>query len=265
MPADRRPLVLGHRGARAYAPMNTLPGFALAMQQGADGVELDVWRTADGHLVVLHDDTVDDTTDGRGSIHAMTLEMVKTLDAGTWFGAAYAGTPVPTLDEVFAALPSPALINVEIKKTDNETADTDGIEALVAACIDRHAAHDRVIVSSFSLWALHHFHAVSRVPLALGYLYMADQEPAAVLAGLGDLANSVHHLHPYHEPLTHAVVQAITETGRQVNTWTVNDAGRMRELLDMGVQGIITDVPDVGRAVVDAWLHERDAGSATER
>lgn len=244
-------LVLGHRGARAYAPMNTLPAFALAMEQGADGVELDVWRTVDGHAVVIHDETVDATTDGHGQVQMMTLTELKALDAGGWFDPRYAGVTIPTLDEVFAALPASAIINVEIKKSDNLAAETDGVEALVADCIRRHRAEERVIVSSFNPHALRHFAAQPGMEaVLLGCLYMFGS-PAELF---DEIAERAAFLHPYHELLTPEVAQAIRAGGKYINTWTVNDRARMTALLDIGVSALISDVPDVARAAVDTWL-----------
>ncbi|MGQ9907929.1 MAG: glycerophosphodiester phosphodiesterase [Candidatus Flexifilum sp.] len=255
MQAEKR-LVLGHRGARAYAPMNTLPAFALAMEQGADGVELDVWRTADGHAVVIHDETVDATTNGRGQVQKMTLAELKALDAGGWFAPQYAGVSIPTLDEVFAALPTSAIINVEIKKPDDRSAETDGVEALVADCIRRHRAEERVIVSSFNPHALRHFAAQPGMEtVLLGCLY-AFGSPAELF---GDIAERAAFLHPYHELLTPEVAQAIRASGKYINTWTVNERARMTTLLDIGVSALISDVPDVARAAVDDWLAARSA------
>jgi len=230
--------------------MNTLPAFTLAIEQGADGVELDVWRTRDGQLVVIHDDTVDGTTDGHGSVHAFTLAELKALDAGAWFGPQYAGTRIPTLDEVFAALPDTAIINVEIKKIDNETAATDGIEQLVADCILRHNAQHRVIVSSFSTHALRHFRAATpSVFIMIAYLYIDGSAEAQT----GDLYDNLPFTHPYHELLTADTVTAVRAEGRYVNTWTVNDSVRMHDLLAFGVTGLITDRPDVGVAARQTW------------
>ena len=94
-------LVFGHRGAKAYAPMNTIPSFELALAQGADGIELDVRLTRDGELVLMHDDSVDATTNGSGRVADLTLAEIQSLDAGAWFGEAFRGTRAPTLDEVF--------------------------------------------------------------------------------------------------------------------------------------------------------------------
>nr|MCU0514644.1 glycerophosphodiester phosphodiesterase [Anaerolineae bacterium] len=140
-------LVFGHRGAKAYAPMNTLPAFELAATQGAHGIELDVHRSRDGYPVIVHDFTVDHTTDGRGLVTALTLAELKALDAGSWFSPAFAGTRIPTLDEVFAAVGQRLYINVEIKAAHE---DSDGVEQVVADCIVRHAMQRRVLVSSFN-------------------------------------------------------------------------------------------------------------------
>ena len=129
-------LVFGHRGARAYAPQNTIPAFELAVQQGAQGIELDVHRSRDGQLVILHNFDVDETTDGSGRITEKTLAEIKALDAGSKFAPEFAGTPIPTLDEVFEAVGKRLFVNVEIK---SESVETDGVEQVVAECIRRHA------------------------------------------------------------------------------------------------------------------------------
>lgn len=247
-------LVFGHQGARAYAPSNTLPSFLLAAQQGADGVELDVWLSKDGHLVVIHNDTVDGTTDGHGSVQELALAELKTLDAGAWFDAKYTGTRIPTLDEVFDALPDNFLINIEIKKVDNTSSETDGVEAAVAGCIRRHNVQERVIISSFSMNALERFHAaMPELWDMLGYLYVTPDQLQALRSSPFEIA----FLHPFHESVTRDLNDKHLELGAVTNVWTVNDAERIRDLIEMGVNGIITDVPDVALSVVNSWKRER--------
>jgi glycerophosphoryl diester phosphodiesterase len=248
-------VVLGHRGAKAYAPMNTIPSFLLAIEQGADGVELDVWLSRDGHLVVIHDDTVDGTTDGQGSVQDMTLAELKALDAGAWFNPRFAGTRIPTLDEVFNALPDDVLINIEIKKADNTSTETDGVERATAECIRQHNAQERVIVSSFSLNALERFDAVvPELPGGLAYLYLIPEQLQDVVSAAFEVA----FLHPYHEIVTQELLDRHSDFAVATNVWTVNDPARMRALIELGVNGIITDMPDVAREVVNAW--KRDLG-----
>ncbi len=239
-------LVLGHRGASAYAPMNTLPAFELAVAQGADGIELDVHLSKDGHLIVLHDFTVDHTTDGTGRAKDMTLAQLKELDAGAKFDARFARTRIPTLDEVFEAVGAHLrLINVEIKSEDLDQ--TDGVEQAVADCISRHDLERSVLVSSFNPYALRRFRAIMPA-VAIGYLYMPDEVMSLSLMG----ETPFEALHPYHAMIDAAYMTNAHQTGRRVNTWTVNDPVRAAELQKLGVDAIITDNPDSILKVVRA-------------
>jgi glycerophosphoryl diester phosphodiesterase len=232
-------LVFGHRGASAYTPMNTLPAFELAVQQGADGVELDVHLSGDGQLIVMHDFTVDHTTDGSGLAKSMTLAELKQLDAGYKFGEQFRGTRIPTLDEVFAAVGGKYLINVEIKSI---TEETDGVEQATADCIQRHGLTSSVLVSSFNPLALQRFRAI-QPGVAIGYLY------APGYTFFPEVMESLPHeaLHPYHESIDSALVERARRTGQIINTWTVNEPAQAVNLRDLGVQGIITDKPDIIR------------------
>jgi glycerophosphoryl diester phosphodiesterase len=235
---DGQTLVFGHRGAKAYAPMNTLPSFELALEQGAQGIELDVHRSKDGYPVIVHDFTVDATSNGSGLVTGMTLAELKALDAGTWFDAKFAGTQIPTLDEVFEALGKRLFINVEIK---SETVETDGVEQVVADCITRHKMQQRVIVSSFNPRTLRRFRALMpEVPI--GFLHYPEA-PVDVFTVLGDLPYEAFH--PFYEMIDAALVENAKRHQRMVNTWTVNDSARAVALRELGVNGIITDNPDV--------------------
>lgn len=232
-----RTLVFGHRGASAYAPMNTLPAFELAAEQGADGIELDVWLCADGEqLVILHDATVDHTTNGSGSVFAKSFSELRALDASYRFEQ-YRGVKIPTLDEVFQAVGRRLLVNVEIKA---DLRMLPGTERAVADCIRRHGMSQRVIVSSFSAQVLKNFRTeMPEVPI--GFLY-ADETPPSEW----DLIASVPHeaLHPHYPLIDEALMQRTRSAGQIVNTWTVNDPERAVSLAGMGVAGIITDMPD---------------------
>ncbi len=235
---DSRTLVYGHRGARAYAPMNTLPSFELAVQQGAHGVELDVHRSRDGYPVICHDFTVDSTTDGSGRVTDMTLGQLKALDAGVRFDPKFAGTRIPTLDEVFEAVGKRVFVNVEIK---SESVETDGVEQVTADCITRHNMQARVIVSSFNPLALKRFRAIMP-DVPIGFLY-AEDSPAEVHTLIQGLNYEAYH--PHYELIDSQVVADAKRSNHIINTWTVNDPLRAQGLRDLGVQGIITDKPDV--------------------
>lgn len=238
-------LVFGHRGASADTPMNTLPAFELAANQGADGIELDVWRTKDGAIVVIHDATVDKTTDGSGLVQQMTLAQLRELDAGNWFNPQFRGTRIPTLDEVFEAVGKRLIINIELK---SETVGTDGLEALVAEKIRRHDLGRRVIVSSFSPFALRRFrHAMPEVPI--GFLYAEDVPRYLRLFMIG-LPHEARH--PHHTMIDAAYMDWAHRSGYRVNTWTVNDMARAVELRDLGVNALITDQPGKMREALSA-------------
>jgi glycerophosphoryl diester phosphodiesterase len=232
-----RTLIFGHRGASAYAPMNTIPAFELAVEQGADGVELDVHFSKDKQLIVLHDFTVDHTTNGTGYARDMTLAELKALDAGSKKDAKFVGVQIPTLDEVFAAVGQKLYVNVEIK---SETVETDGVEQAVADCLRRNNMQERVIISSFNPLALKRFREIMpEVPI--GYLYVAEEQPFA------EVMETLPHeaLHPHHPMIDQAYMEWAKSKGYRVNTWTVNDPARAMELKNLGVDAIITDTPDV--------------------
>lgn len=232
-----RPLIFGHRGASAYAPMNTLPAFDLAARQGADGIELDVWLSADGHLMVIHDAEVDHTTDGSGHVGAMTLAQLKELDAGGGFNEAFAGTRIPTLDETFEEFGQKLFINVEIKSV---MIYTDGIEQAVADIIARFNLQRRVLVSSFNPIALRRFKEL--LPeVAIGYLH-DPHTPYYFDYVLYDMHYEAHH--PHFSQVNAEYMFDLRKSSQWVNVWTVNDPASALELCDLGVSGIITDKPD---------------------
>jgi glycerophosphoryl diester phosphodiesterase len=231
-------LVFGHRGAKDYAPMNTLPAFELAYDQGALGIELDVHRSRDGYPVLVHDFTIDSTTDGEGLVTDKSLAELKSLDAGSWYSDDFIGTRIPTLDEVFESVGQKLLINVEIKSEDMET---DGVEQVVADCIARHHMDERVLVSSFNPLTLHRFRAIAP-HVMIGFLYTAELVEKTVPL----MVNHVHEArHPYQMMIDEAYMQWARDNNYYVNTWTVNDPERARTLRQLGVNCVITDAPDI--------------------
>jgi glycerophosphoryl diester phosphodiesterase len=236
---ENRVLIFGHRGASAYAPMNTIPAFELAQQQGADAVELDVHLSKDGTLIVFHDFMVDSHTDGKGEIAELTIEELKSLDAGSWLSAKFAGTEIPTLDEVFEAVGKKLLVNVEIKSLSMRG---DGTEEAVAACIERHAMQERVIVSAFNAKVIKRFRPLlPNVPL--GYLMSPESMAGSTQVVVNPHSYDASHLH--YEMVNETQMAWAREHGHIVNVWTVNEANRARQLAMLGVHGIITDTPDV--------------------
>jgi glycerophosphoryl diester phosphodiesterase len=234
----RLPLILGHRGASAYAPENTLAAFQRALDMGADGFELDVTLSADGVPVVIHDDTVERTTNGTGAVAELTLAPLRSLDAGSWFGPAFAGERIPTLDEVFSAFGPPAIINVELKRDPSPRRE---LAAKVAALVRAHGVERRVLVSSFYYDNLQRLKQADPA-LPVGLLYSPDEPLRVLRAWLrpGVRAEAHHPQHRLINTLTRRWLRA-----RRVNVWTVNAEADLRRLMRLRVDGLITDRPDV--------------------
>jgi glycerophosphoryl diester phosphodiesterase len=243
-----RPLVIAHRGACRRAPENTLAAFRAAADLGADGVELDTKLTADGRVVVMHDQTLDRTTAGKGPIREHTLADIKALEAGAHFSAAFTGEPIPTLAEVFQSVGSKLLINVEIG---NYATPTDRLPEAVVDIVLEHGLQESVVLSSFNPIALRR--ARKRGPAITRALLVGPQEKPwlrAVFAWLAPYA----FVHPYASLVDAAGVSHHHRAGHKVIVWGTNDPARMRELLQMGVDGLITDLPELGlEAVADVF------------
>lgn len=242
-----RPVIFAHRGASAHAPENTLAAFQLALEHGADGVELDAKLTADGAVVVIHDQTVQRTTGGQGVVRAMTLAQLKALDAGSFFDSAFAGEPIPTLAEVFEALGQRAIINVEIT---NYTSVGDALPDKIADLVLQFGLQERILFSSFHPFNLMRVkRRLPEVPVAL--LTQAGAPGRLLRGGLGRLF-SPRYLHPYITDVDAASLARDHRWGRRVNVWTVNDPAEMARLLKLGIDGIITDDPRTARRVMEA-------------
>ena len=239
--ARRRPLNIGHRGAMASAPQNTLAAFRKAAEVGADGVELDVHLSRDGAVVVMHDFVVDRTTDGTGRVAQKTLAELKALDAGGKFSPEFAGERIPTLSKVFDVLEGKLLVNVELKAPDRSR-DT-SLVAPVLEVVRKHGMDRRVLFSSFNSHVLHAMKQLAP-DIPIGLLYAPDSPMYARRAWL-DPFEPHEARNPHYSLLTGPIVRWYHRRGLRVNTWTVNEPDEMRRLIEAGVDAIITNKPDV--------------------
>jgi len=221
-------LVIGHRGASASAPENTLAAFNLALEQGADGIELDVRLSADGRLVVIHDTRVDRTTDGIGEVANLTLSQIQSLDCGE-------GQKIPTLDEVFDAFGAALLYNLELKM--RSRGKRDSYLSAVADLIESYNLQHRVVVSTFSPLLLRRCRSYIHPPAALALLRWPG------LGRFGYLLADGQADHPHHRMIDESYVVWARRRGYRIHTWTVDDPDRARYLADLGVNGIITNHP----------------------
>ena len=229
-------LRIGHRGAAGTCPENTLAAYRRAVELGCDGIELDIHRTRDGHLVVIHDFFLNATTTGHGLIRDLTLADVKAADAGVRKGEQFAGERVPTLEEVLDALPEQMTIFVELKAG---SMIYPGIEADLLALLERKAAMHRVQVSSFDHQGLAQLHQLAP-DLPLGMLYSENLLDAVGMAE----AIGCSALHPLFLWVTPMLIQAAHAAGMQVNTWTINEPPFIAQYRAMGVDGIMSDFPE---------------------
>jgi glycerophosphoryl diester phosphodiesterase len=231
-------LNIAHRGASGTFPENTLSAFRAAIDAGADMCELDVQLTRDGAVVVIHDETVDRTTNGESEVAALTLEEIQRLDAGAKFkGGKVKGERIPTLDEVFAATIGKCGLNIELK--------AGGVEAQVAAIMQARNAFADSIVSSFDwdyLKKIQTLHFNIRIAL------LAEEKPVDLM--MNAVAMRAHAINPRWDMVTADLCKAAHERGLKVYTWTVDADARMRALAECGVDGVMTNYPERLRTVV---------------
>lgn len=228
-------IVIAHRGYSSKAPENTMPAFELAIEVGSGGIELDVHLTKDGEVVVIHDPTLQRTTNGNGAVADFTMEELKAFDAGSWFAPEFKGTRLPTLREVLDLIKDHnILLNVETKTAL-------GFEHLndkVAPLLDEYSMWEKTVISSFNHYALVHMKAI-RPQARTGILYTCALVDPWVYAGsIGASA-----LHPNHLTIIPELVQAAQQHGMMVNVWTVDEAIDIERVKLAKVDSIITNVP----------------------
>jgi glycerophosphoryl diester phosphodiesterase len=239
-----------HRGAAGLAPENTLAAFRVAIELGADGTEMDLQVTRDGIVVVIHDDTVDRTTDGRGRIGDLTLAEIKRLDAGAKFSPAFRGERIPTLRELIDLVRASGRqsfrLNLEIKFADGREGQPADLEEQVLAVLRETGFLDRVITQSF-----YHPSAAKMkrlVPsIPAGLLVGQRRQPPDPVTAVRD--HRVDYYAPHHSLVTPDLLRTLHRAGIPVVTWTVNDPADMRRLIGMGLgvlpgDGMISDFPD---------------------
>ena len=238
------PLVIAHRGASAIAPENTLAAFERAFKLGADAVELDAKRTLDGEVVTFHDPTLRRTTGAAGSVGSRTLRELRSLDAGAWKSEAFRGERIPTLSEVLETIGRRLLVNIELS---DYWGGQERLVERVVAIVQAHRMSVRVLLSSFDSGAL----ASARK--------MAPEIARGHLVGPTWLAYRdffrqkvpVTALHPHESRVRRDRIEAAHRSGCRVHVYTVQEEERMRTFWAWGVDGLITDLPDVARRVRD--------------
>lgn len=229
-----RPRVIAHRGFSGRAPENTLLAFARAIAIGADMIELDVQASRDGELVVIHDETLDRTTNGRGPVLGCDLAELRTLDAGVWFSPEFRGEKIPTLDEVLRLAKGRILVNVEVKG--------DGVEGVVKA-IRMQGMERQTIVSAFDPPTLRRVRAIAPALETASLLNRALHAAVPALRILQEVGSRA--LNVSDDEVAPALVRECHGGGYAVGVYTVNTLERRDVLSAMGVDAFFTDRPDL--------------------
>ncbi len=244
----KKVLLFGHRGACGEAPENTLSAFQLALSAGMDGIEFDLRLCRSGEVVVVHDATIARITGTRAPVSAYTYEELKKLDVGRWFSERFQGERVPLFEEVIELFADKLIFDLELK---GKSIHTDGLEEKVVQIIKKRGLEERVIISSFN-------------PMILLRILMLDP---SLKIGLNFLDDSWHWLrkiwfayfsHPFSvHPTANLVDQFIIEFARKRNAliipWKANKESEIKRLLEIGVDGIISDYPSRLKSVYNNW------------
>ncbi|WP_421875558.1 glycerophosphodiester phosphodiesterase [Marinoscillum sp.] len=243
--------IIAHKGASGVAPENTMAAFKLALDMGVDMIELDVRNTHDEEIVVIHDATLDRTTDGTGLVHDYTLEEIRELDAGSWFGnAKYAGEKVPTLKEVLDLIDGRCKVLIEIKHMDHPHYH-DFAEKLIDVIREEKNGYEWIILQSEEVEYLEAAHEYDDHVQTKKLMIGEDSTPLLAFyietkmhLGRAKEDDRMKALNPEYHTLSTRRVFRMHARGFQVYTYSPNERSEMIKMLHMGVDGIITDFPD---------------------
>lgn len=232
---------VAHRGASAYAPENTIAAFDKAVEMKADYIEIDVQRSKDGKLVLIHDTTVDRTTDGSGKVGNLTFKELRNLDAGSWKGEQFAGAQIPTFDEILDRYHGRIGILIELKAPELYP----GIEENVAKELKERnldkPQNEKIIVQSFNHESMKKMNELlPKVPIGVLTSSRADATEQA----LQEFLTYADYFNPSYGIVTEDLVNQVHSLGMKIGSWTVRSQEAADFLLDVGVDAIITDYPD---------------------
>src|ERR671921_703986 len=254
-------LNIGHRGASAYAPEHTFAAYDLALEQGADYIEIDLQMTADGVLIAMHDKTLNRTADApegvperycRGLVSKKTLEQIKQCDVGSWFGPEYAGEQIPTLEEIFQRYGTGVNYYIETKNPEASP----GMEEELLRLMDKYGLTEpaeenwQVLIQSFSAESLIKIHEINP-DLPLIQLYWAGTSKS-IQRDLDAVSEYAVGIGPYKKDVDAALVEAAHEHCLAVHPYTVNTVEEMEALIALGVDGMFTNNPDLLEGVLGA-------------
>ena len=232
---------VAHRGAAAYAPENTIASYDMAVGMKADYIEIDVQRSKDGELVVIHDTSVDRTTDGTGKVGDLTLEQLKSLDAGSWKGEQFTGETLPTFEEVLDRYHGKVGILIELKSPELYP----GIEEQVAEALRQHhldkPQNEKIILQSFNFDSMKKMdRLLPRVPVGV----LTSNRSLTSQEALQEISTYAEWFNPSYGIVSEEVVEDVHSLNMKIGSWTVRSHDAADFLFDMNVDAMITDYPD---------------------
>ncbi|MFS0883581.1 glycerophosphodiester phosphodiesterase [Metabacillus niabensis] len=232
---------VAHRGATGYAPENTIAAFDLAVEMKADYIEIDVQRSKDGKLVLIHDTTVDRTTDGTGKVGDLTFDQLRSLDAGSWKGEQFVGEQIPTFEEILERYHGKVGILIELKAPELYP----GIEEQVAKALKERnldkPQNEKIIIQSFNFESMKKVNdLLPKVPVGVLTSNRADTTTEA----LQEFSTYADWFNPSYGIVTEELVNQVHSLGMKIGSWTVRSQEAADFLFEMNVDAIITDYPD---------------------
>lgn len=231
--------IVAHRGASRIAPENTLSAMRKAIEFGADFAECDVFQTKDGELVLFHDEEMDRTTGKGGMIWDYTLAELKTMEVGSWFHEEFRGEPIPTLREVIQLVKGKIKLNIEVKVSGKDP----DIAQKVVEIIQSEGIEQDCMVTSFEKPVILKVKEIA--PQVITGFIFDEEHPPDIFEGNWEYVCSKRNI------VDEDFVRVAKRKGKKIFVWTVNYPAEMKELIALGVDGIITDVPDLLKEVLD--------------
>lgn len=242
-------VVIAHRGASAYAPENTMSAFKLAVEMQAEMIELDITFSKNGVPIVIHDETLDRTTEASGLVKDFTSHELKDFEAGEWFSDQFDGEPIPTLKEVLEYAKDKIAVNIEIKTESVTDYPEAGIVDVTVRTVKELGMEDQVIISSFDYRVMKHLEVLApEIPKAI--LYEKSQSGDKLPSELVKEYN-VDAFNCSHRELSEEWIKDLNEQQIPFYIYTVNDESKMKEIISKGASGIFSDKPDLLRKLVE--------------
>lgn len=247
------PSIIAHRGFSSRAPENTVAAINLAMESGVDMIEVDIAQSRDQIPVLFHDELLDRTSNGSGLVKKHSISRLRKLDAGSWFSKSYSNEKIPSLEEVIAMVDGRTRLLLEVKKGNTYYPN---IEENIAAILKSHSAEDWCIIQSFDNNVLRTFR--ERFPTLTLHKLVTGNIPVVPLhidnrIRLGNIYRYKHvsSINVNHRLLNGRKVRRIQKRGQMVYAWTVNEEEDMKRMIRIGVNGIITDYPDLLKSILN--------------